>query len=650
MNRLPEAFSKNRSEEAKEDKWCDFVVPPFIHELGIRSQSKALVIVGGRGCGKTTLLRYFCHATQFSPRKYELTTTDLSHIGLYWRADTNFLNAFVGGGESEETWRSAFQHLLACELSSEILRALRSINCNESRIRSYGRLEDLKFEALGGFGEDYSGSLSQLEVSLKRARIELGMWINNLGDYPKPRFLPDVLFIKSLIDCLTDQLPYLSTSTFGVFIDEYENLREEQQSHINGLLKHGEKPLIFNIAMKRNGWHTTKTIGPESIEDISDFRKIDLEEKLSEDFELFAAELLFYRLIQHDETLLDRVPIDPNTLQDLGMVKDRYENSNYRETVVQAASNMLPRLSPQEAAQYIFETPMLKKALASSIEKGLKNRGSHLEVSQFLDERVPSSSLLMYALLHREREDPEELLRELKDSAEGKENRLSKGDLVNNNLFGCANAVFLDARKPSLLFSGFASLALMSRGNVRHFIELVHRVFLAVDSVTEQALPVISVDVQAVAVKQASESILANVKGHGRYGPQLYALAMTLGSLFREFHRDSRQSEPEKNHFTLSGGELSDQLRRYLSEAEKWSVLFIDPETKMKSSGAIESDYVLNPIFAPYFQISFRKKRSIELTTDQLLKMLEGDQKARDELVRSYQRHVMHQEDLFSGN
>jgi hypothetical protein len=147
--------------------------------------------------------------------------------------------------------------------------------------------------------------------------------------------------------------------------------------------------------------------------------------------------------------------------------------------------------------------------------------------------------------------------------------------------------------------------------------------------------------------------ILSRVYGHATHGPQLYALAQCLGSIFRERHRSDRQSEPEINHFTLSGGELSEKLRIYLSEAEKWSVLFVSTETKMKATGAISSDYVLNPIFSPYFQISFRKKRSLQISSAQLQVMLEGDQRARDTLVREIGRHNntdTEHPDLFGGN
>jgi hypothetical protein len=46
----------------------------------------------------------------------------------------------------------------------------------------------------------------------------------------------------------------------------------------------------------------------------------------------------------------------------------------------------------------------------------------------------------------------------------------------------------------------------------------------------------------------------------------------------------------------------------------------------------------LNPIFSPYFQISFRKKRSLPISAAQLLGMLEGDQRERDALVREFGR------------
>ena len=636
-HKLPDVFSKNRSEETKEDIWADFVVPPFLNELGIKTQSKAIVIIGGRGCGKTTLLRYFCHATQFSPKRPKIPQADLAHIGLYWRADTNFLNSFAGGGQAPETWRSAFEHVLACELGKEIIQAVRNLNCNPERQRTYGKIDELDLEALQDFDVALGQTLNDLERALQKSRRKMSTWLNNLETATRPIFLPAQLFLKTLVETLQTQLPYLQDSTFAVFIDEYENLRIEQQKFINGMLKHGEPPLLYNIAMKRNGWHTTQTLGSESIQLISDYRDIDLEEVVAKDFDLFAAELLFFRLAEHAPYLLDRLPIVPEQLRSVDQIEHRYKNQEYRSRVIGAAEELLPRTTDRGAAMAILADHRLRDCLLARVRNALLMRRSRIDPSSFIDDKYPEVSVLMSALLYRPREDPDRLLAEFEALKSGKGGRLSPtGDLVGNNLFGCVNAIYIDARRESILFSGFTSLTLIARVNIRHLLELIHRIFKVFESSEDCELPEVPPEVQAKAVKDASELILGTVSGRGVHGPQLHNLAQCLGSIFLERHKGSRQSEPEINHFTLSSGEMNDKLRTYLCEAEKWSVLYVGRETKMKSTGAIDVDYILNPIFSPHFQISFRKKRSLPISASQLLGMLEGDQRVRDALVREF--------------
>lgn len=635
--RLPSAFSQNRSEEASEDKWAEFVVPRFIEDLEIKDQRKAWVIVGGRGCGKTTLLRYFCHPTQFSPRRPEIKEQDLHHVGIYWRADTNFLNSFAGGEQSSSTWRAAFEHLLACELGKEVLRSLKTLNCNSTRQEKFGGLDSVDLSSLRQFDESLGQSVTEVERALQRSRNQLAVWINNQDTRPAPTFLPATTFLLTLVGELQAQLAYLEMSTFAVFIDEYENLREEQQQYINGLLKHGTPPLLFNIAMKRNGWQTRRTLGQESIEDISDYRELDLEDGLSETFELFAAELLFFRLADHHPDLLETIPIVPEQLRSIDFIDSRYRDPEYRARVIAAAERMLPRTNELQAAQIIMGDKRLRQKLHDRLTNSLRSRGSDLQAEAFMDDEYPWASVLMPALLSRPRENVEKLFSEFNDLRNGIANRLALNQpLVSNNLFGCVNAIYLDAQRSSILFSGFTALTLIARNNVRHFLELIHRIFKAYERADGDTgvLPVITPETQANAVREASESILGKVKGHGTYGPQLHAMAQTLGSIFRARHRGDRQSEPEINHFTLATGDMDERLHVYLGEAEKWSVLFQERETKMKAASASSTDYILNPIYSPSFQISFRKKRSLQISGTQLLSMLEGDQRERDQLVR----------------
>jgi hypothetical protein len=404
--------------------------------------------------------------------------------------------------------------------------------------------------------------------------------------------------------------------------------------------------------MKRNGWHTSKTIGPESIQEISDYREIDLEALLLRDFELFAAELLFFRLIEHVPDLQDKVPIAPDQLRDIDRISERFQNETYKKRVLSAAESILPRVTDRAAASLILNDDTLRSHLIRRIKSALQVRGSKLKAEQFVDDSVPEASVVCHALLHRPRETPEALRDELDALKNGGVSRLEQtGDLIANNLFGCVNAIFMDAQRDSLLFTGFSVLTLMSRGNARYFLELVHRIFRAHNDYPDGELPVVPTAIQARAVRDASEAILNTISGHGTYGPRLFAMASCLGSIFRELHRTERQSETEVSHFTLASSERSGVLATYLAEAEKWSVLFVSKETKMKSAGNIAFDYVLNPIFSAYYQISFRKKRSLSLTARDLLLMLDGDQRDRDRLVREIGKKDKYIDtgDLFGG-
>ena len=120
---LSSIFSKNRAEEFGYDVWEHFVIPPFFDQLDLKVAKKPRVIIGGRGSGKTMLLRYLSHQTMFSPKRESVPDESISHIGLYWRVDTQFASAMDKREVSEETWQSAFGHLASLILGMEVLNS-----------------------------------------------------------------------------------------------------------------------------------------------------------------------------------------------------------------------------------------------------------------------------------------------------------------------------------------------------------------------------------------------------------------------------------------------------------------------------------------------------------------------------------------------
>jgi len=123
---------------------------------------------------------------------------------------------------------------------------------------------------------------------------------------------------------------------------------------------------------------------------------------------------------------------------------------------------------------------------------------------------------------------------------------------------------------------------------------------------------------------------------------QLHTFVLRLGSLFALAHQRSTQSESEQSHFSIVTGaaSLTDIDFDFLKEAVKWSVLFEDKATKQKSEYEPENiDYVLNPIYAPFFNISFRKKRKLELTSDDAICLMRGSYDEVRELLRRFSRN-----------
>lgn len=632
-------FSKNRAEELGYDVWQHFVVPPFYQQLEIQDATKPRLIIGGRGCGKTMLLRYWSHQSKFSVLRDDLSERELLQIGLYWRADTQFASAMAERDVSSDTWEAAFSHLAALIIGIEIMSSLQSISTNKSPFLASMKPEAIDLGRLQAFDQTLPRSVSDLHDALEERLWSFESWVNDVRKCAEPSFLPGQKFVLALIQEVQRQLPELKDSTFFVYVDEYENLRPYQQQIINTWLKHSEAPLIFNLAMKRNAFETLRTTGSESLSDIHDFRIHDLEKYfLIEDAQVFFAEILFLKLANAG---VGTPPVSIVDLRDVSKLPER-RSIKYKKLIVDAIEEILPDVSHQQLALNVMQDELLVRKLKTRIQTVLNQRQSELPVETFLRPHLAEASIITPALLSRSKSKPEEIAAELNRLEKGEGNHFTgRRNWIQNNFIGSLLQLYEPYDRACPFYAGFHTFIKLSRGNIRHFLELCHksidRAFPDADYQGQQISP----SEQAEAARQASADFLGEVRSFGKYGNRLHFFVLGLGSLFALAHLRPGLSESEQSHFSIVRGSevLSESDEEFLREATKWSVLFEEEATKLKQPYEAETiEYVLNPIYAPYFHISYRKKRKLELRSEDLIRLIRGSYEEISALLKRYSK------------
>jgi hypothetical protein len=389
-------------------------------------------------------------------------------------------------------------------------------------------------------------------------------------------------------------------------------------------------PLIFNLAMKRYSFNNRQTVGNEQLADIHDYREYDLEAYYDEsiNFSLFAAEILFLRLWKSDNSY--KVPIVPDELRstEVEILKNR-RTLGYKTKIIQAAKEFLPGYTSEKMAKEVFEDSILKNRLKKLLDDSLAAKNIKISSEKLFLPNYPQAGVIIPALLNRNI-SVEEILQEISALKEGNDNKFTgKTNWVHNNIIGCLLLIYEPLGRFCPFYSGFEAFCLMSRTNIRHFLELCNK---SINNETlsrnTKSIPSISSKSQAEAAKHSSTSFLKEVKSFGVNGNSLHSFVLRTGTYFKWAHKRLSQSEPEQNHFSIQGN-VSNEIQVFIEDAIKWSVLYESKITKQKGGASkLESEdfeYILNPIYAPYFHISYRKKRRVKFSEEDLKTIVHGD-------------------------
>lgn len=655
-------FANNRAEQVGPDVTGSFIAPPFLLRNRLDQQRQSVRLMGGRGCGKTMFLRFFSHHSQLSPEAGPISSGIFQQgIGLYWRADTGFCDLLKPQWLGEQIADAAFRHhvaIVVIETFCDFLDRLSNAPLEGSPIC----IEERALPAPVQFVLKSPMNYRELKLWATERRLELSNWAQN-PDGTKPTFRR----VDELLDLLCEDIAKadsrLESVYFRVFVDEFENLKDNQRRIICDLLKHPSRWFSFNFAMRRDSVDSFLTSSGEQVVDVHDFRTISLEDEFrqGDDFELMAAEMLLMKL-QRIGWPIECDSFDVARLHDPSRLIERTEVS-YRRDVKNAARRILPSVSATDLATQVFEPggEALLKRLLTVAEQGLKRHTSNATIGpgEFLISECPAASIVAPFILNRKKTVPSALLEHLREYAGSSSAKSQFTDWIHNNLVGCLLYLYFGLpQRANPLYAGFDSFCTLSTPNLRFFNEFCYSSLRIMsdlggaDSVPARAqIPVIS---QAFAAKEASELLLQKVAQLGDEGRRLQRVVKRLGRLFQVAQQRMTQSEAEINHFSIDEANreaLSKETQDLLKQARIWSVIYEENDTKNKSDNtAIQTDFVPNPIFNPAFRISYRRKKKLVLNASEVNAIASGTDEEFEKILNKYKAQWDHSSEIVSGD
>ena len=585
QEQLSQLFGSYKAEWLKEQMFDLFTEPSYFPEL---LTARPCLLIGGRGTGKTTVLKSLSYEGQFVLRGRDPKTIPAwKYYGIYYRVNTNRVTAFQGPELAPERWIRVFAHyfnLLICDATLRFLEwyylhfptspPLPDVAC--TNVAKSLNLSDFK-------------TLRELGDGVESALIEFEAYINNVADNPKVPLSIQGSPLDILFEGITN-LPPFKGKHFFVLIDEYENFEDYQQQVINTLIKHCGQLYTFKIGVKELGWRRRTTLNEnEQLISPADYVRVPVMEKLESAFEEFALKVCNDRI--------SRVSVG--------------EESNGKTLDIKT---LLPNLGDEQEAELLDHTGGIQHDCIVQIQAA----GIHSPEIQEM------AALEKFFLCFWANDHSKPLQEVLTDRlANPSEWKMRYGNYKHALLFALRRGK-AGIRKHYAGWNVFTQLACC---NIRYILELVEQSLLlhlhSEKSITE---PVSYVN-QTLAAQAVGKKNLSELEGLSVHGAQLTKLLLGLGRVFQTLAADPSGHTPEVTQFHVLDAEGSletnaDVNKLLTAAVMHLALIRLTGNKPQDEADTREYDYMVHPIFSAFFVFSYRRKRKMLIGADDILALV----------------------------
>ena len=586
QEQLSQLFGSYKAEWLKEQMFDLFTEPSYFPEL---LTARPCMVIGGRGTGKTTVLRSLSYEGQFALRGRDpKTIPDWRYYGIYYRVNTNRVTAFRGPELSHERWIKVFAHYFNLLICDSTLRFLEWYNLHfptSTQLPEAACIKVAKSLNLPDFK-----TLRELGDGVEAALIAFEAYINNVADNQ-----PVLLSIQgAALDILFEQLAHLPPfkgKHFFLLLDEYENFEDYQQQVINTLIKHSGQLYTFKIGVKELGWRQRTTLNEnEQLISPADYVRIPVMEKLENAFEEFALKVCNDRI--------SRISLGDGTAAKALDIK-----------------TLLPDLAEEQEAELLDPTGEILRECNVEIEAAVAP-------SPEIQEMAGLERLFLCFWARTQRKTLREVIAERVASPSDWKTRY--GNYKHALLFALRRGKS-GIRKH---YAGWTVFTQLASCNIRYILELVEQSLLlhlhSEASITEP----VSYANQTLAAQKVGKKNLSELEGLSVHGAQLTKLLLGLGRVFQTLAADPSGHTPEVTQFHLQDAERSQEVNTAVknlltSAVMHLALIRLTGNKPQDEADTREYDYMVHPIFSAFFVFSYRRKRKMLISPEDILALVD---------------------------
>ena len=626
---LPNPFNVTKADDFSDPQIAVYFVDmPGGGYVNIASPASttSMLIRGGKGSGKTHIMRYWSYALQKirAGSDFARQIQAEGYLGIYFRCGGLNASRFSGKGQQPEVWNAMFAYYIELWLAQLVLRTTADfcgavgLAPEKERTATEGCRALLDEAVIGRFD-----TLSQLADGLHSVQRQLDSEINNVA---MTRVLTARIgatpgrLVFGIPQVLTREIDACREMLFLYLVDEYENLQEEQQKYFNTLVREKERPTTFKIGGRIYGFRTLKTYSAdEEIKEGSEYEVLPLDHSLRENknYPRFVRLLCARRLVEGGYAPAGS---DPESL--LSVLDEAFERP-VASDLCDAETAFVQKYTGLERPYFQKVVDRLKAGVKLGSAPGLRSDDDIEKVTRCLlcpeHPVLEKINVLRLYQLWRKSTDLAETAREIELQC----GKFLSGQTVEEYATTVSHfkldmlAQLLRECNQKQRYLGMDSFTAMSEGLPRNLLIILKLVFKWAVFNGERPFGTASISVssQQAGVKQAAEWFFNDARMPGDEGQAIRDGISRLARLFREVRYSDKPSECSLCSFSADLSSCSNQARRMIGLAENWSLLIkVAGGQRDRNSLRVDEKYQLNAMLSPLWDLPVARRGTLPLS------------------------------------